>query len=83
MGTAWYLIFDSMFFLAAAGLLVGVISLSCKYCYKCKITDYSICWNCLTFHREANLENIANDTESGGSDTIPTPSFPQFQNRRL
>jgi hypothetical protein len=81
--TQWYEVFDSMFFLGAAGLLVGIVSLSCKYCYKCKITDYSFCFNCLQFHREVSLENIANDTDSG--DTIPPPTFPvtQFQNRRI
>jgi hypothetical protein len=65
--------FDGMFWLGVGGVVGGLIAIACKYCYRCKCSDISICWNLLKIKRDVVTERIQDQLEDQSSDEIPTP----------
>jgi hypothetical protein len=52
----WYVIYDSIFFIALAGILCGGIHYAVKSCYKSKCYDIDICYGCLRVKRDIDAE---------------------------
>lgn len=67
----WYEIYTEMFWLGLVGLLVGSFGVCCKFCYKCKINELTLCCGIINLKRDTNSEEVI-DLENR-SDSIPTP----------
>jgi len=63
-----------MFWLGVGGIVGGFIALGCKYCYKCKCSDISVCWDLLKIKRDVVTEHIQDQLDDQSSDEIPTPT---------
>ena len=53
---SWIEVFDGIFFLSVASLLVGVCGLSIKYCLKSKCEHFGLCCGLISIDRRVDLE---------------------------
>lgn len=51
-----YDIFDAVFFISLAGIVVGLLSLVIKVCLKSKCEHFTCCYGCFTIDRRVDLE---------------------------
>ena len=83
----WYYYFDDVFFITMGGLVIGVMGLSIRYCYKMKIKDLELCWGCISIKRDVRgeeqldehkmdlrLVGDAEENSNSSTDIIPPPS---------
>jgi hypothetical protein len=52
----WYVVYDSMFFIAITGIVCGGVHYALKSCYKSKCSDVNILYGCLRVKRNVNAE---------------------------
>ena len=76
--TSWYEQFDSVFFLTAGTIIVGVLGLCARLCYKSKCQKINICYGALLVERATQDEIPDPDVDSGVLRSSPpnTPSSP-------
>jgi hypothetical protein len=67
--TAWYEVYNDVFFIAVAGLVVGVIGVCVRACIKCKWISFDAC--CIHITRNPELEN---EEQKGDSPNISSKS---------
>jgi hypothetical protein len=74
----WSDTFDSIFFLAAGGIVAGLFHYGIKYCYKTKIDECNIC-GIVKIHRDTRRESIF-DLEKGNEITDSKDAIPPASN---
>ena len=61
--------------ITAGGVIVAVLGICCKSCYKIKISELSVCWNALVVKRDVederriDLENPEHQSMTSSSKT--------------
>lgn len=70
---AWYLTFDSAFWITITTIVVSAFGLAIKYCLKSKCDNVNCCYGCFTLHRNVELETEEEmkTLELGQSNNIP------------
>jgi hypothetical protein len=52
----WMTVYDGVFFISLATILVGAMGVSAKYCLKSKCEHFSCCYGLFTIDRRVDLE---------------------------
>lgn len=53
---AWWIEFNSVFWITIATIITGSIGLAIKFCLKSKCDNVSCCWGGLVIHRAVEIE---------------------------
>jgi hypothetical protein len=53
---SWTTVYDGVFFISLATILVGALGVSAKYCLRSKCEHFSCCYGLFTIDRRVDLE---------------------------
>jgi hypothetical protein len=52
----WTSVYDGVFFISLATILVGALGVSAKYCLRSKCEHFNCCWGLFVIDRRVDLE---------------------------